>query len=109
VNLNRVVITGNLTADPESFNGGCQLRVAVNGRAKENGEWVDRPDFLDVVVFGKLAEVCAEHLAKGRPVAIDGKLRQDRWQTEGGDNRSRVRIVAESVQFLSRAREEATA
>src|SRR5256885_13643000 len=78
-NINRVVITGNLTRDPElrSTPGGtsiCSLRVAVNGRRKdaETGQWVDKPNYFDVTVFGAQGENCAQYLAKGRPVAVAG-------------------------------------
>src|SRR6185369_5357517 len=79
-NINRVVITGNLTRDPElrSTPGGtsvCILRVAVNSRRKdESGNWVDKPNYFDVTVWGAQGENCAQYLAKGRPVAVDGRL-----------------------------------
>jgi single-strand DNA-binding protein len=108
VNCNRVVISGNLTRDPEikyTPSGDmaiAELSIAVNGREKnrDTGEWEDRPDFFDVTVFGRRAENCAEYLSKGRGVIVDGRLRQDRWQTQSGDNRSKVRIVADQVHFL---------
>jgi single-strand DNA-binding protein len=106
-NINVVVITGNLTRDPElrSTAGGtpvCKLRVAVNTRRKDgqSGEWVDKPNYFDVTVWGKQGESCAEYLAKGRPVAIDGRLDWREWETEGGDKRQSVEIVANTVQFL---------
>src|SRR3954462_8700436 len=79
-NINRVTITGNLTKDPElrSTGGGtsvCSLRVAVNSRRKdETGNWVDKPNYFDVTVWGAQGENCAQYLAKGRPVAVDGRL-----------------------------------
>lgn len=100
MNVNTVALTGNLTRDPEAFSVGCNLGLAVNERVKENDEWTDRASFFDVVVFGKQADACVQYLSKGSPVAVQGSLRQDRWQTDGGDNRSKVKVVARVVQFL---------
>ena len=89
-NINRVVITGNLTRDPElrSTPGGtsvCSLRVAVNSRRKdESGNWVDKPNYFDVTVWGAQGENCAQYLAKGRPVAVDGRLNWREWEDQGG-------------------------
>lgn len=99
MNINNVTLIGNLTRDPESFAAGCNLGIAVNERAKVDGEWADRPSFFDVTVFGKQGEACAEHLSKGSQVAIQGRLTQDRWENEG-QKRSKVKIIAFSVQFL---------
>ena len=108
-NINRVTLTGNLTRDPElrSTPSGfqiCELRVAVNTRRKDNqsGEWVDKPNYFDVKIFGRQGENAAQYLAKGRPVAIDGRLDWSEWQDKDtGKNRQKVEIVAENVQFLS--------
>jgi single-strand DNA-binding protein len=106
-NVNRVVITGNLTRDPElrSTGGGlsvCSLRVAVNTRRKDqgSGEWVDKPNYFDVTVWGAQGENCAQYLAKGRPVAVDGRLEWREWQDKDGNKRQSVDIIADSVQFL---------
>jgi single-strand DNA-binding protein len=106
-NINRVVLTGNLTRDPELRNtpsgtAVCSLRIATNTRRKDNtGEWVDKANYFDVTVWGAQGENCARYLAKGRPVAIDGRLEWREWQDkETGANRSAVEIVADSVQFL---------
>jgi single-strand DNA-binding protein len=107
-NINRVVLTGNLTFDPElrslpSGTSVCKLRVAVNTRRKNNatGEWEDKPNYFDVTVWGQQGENCARYLSKGRPVAIDGRLEWREWQDKDtGKNRSSVDIIAETVQFL---------
>ena len=105
-NINRVVLVGNLTRDPELRHtpGGtpvCSLRIAVNSRRKdESGQWVDKPNYFSVSVFGNQAESCAQYLSKGRPVGIDGRLDWREWQAQDGAKREAVEIVAESVQFL---------
>ena len=105
-NINRVVLVGNLTRDPElkHTSGGTavtSLRIAVNGRKKdETGQWVDKPNYFSVSVFGNQAESCAQYLAKGRPVAVDGRLEWREWQQQDGTKREAVEVVADSVQFL---------
>jgi single-strand DNA-binding protein len=105
-NINRVVLVGNLTRDPELRHtpGGtpvCSLRVAVNDRKRdESGNWVDAPNYFSVSVFGNQAESCAQYLSKGRPVGVDGKLRWREWQAQDGSKREAVEVVADSVQFL---------
>jgi single-strand DNA-binding protein len=105
-NINRVVITGNLTRDPElralpSGNSVCSLRIASNSRRKDaSGEWVDKPNYFSVTVWGAQGENCNRFLSKGRPVCIDGRLDWREWQAQDGSKRESVEIVAESVQFL---------
>ena len=105
-NINRVVVSGNLTRDPElrSTPGGtsvCSLRIAVNSRRKdESGQWVDKPNYFDVTVWGAQGENCAQYLAKGRPVAVDGRLDWREWEAKDGSKRQSVDIIADSVQFL---------
>ena len=106
-NINRVVMTGNLTADPElrSTAGGtsvCSLRIACNTRRKDGstGEWVDKPNYFNVTVWGNQGENAARYLSKGRPVAIDGRLEWREWEAQDGTKRSAVDIIADSVQFL---------
>ncbi|HEY7075668.1 MAG TPA: single-stranded DNA-binding protein [Solirubrobacteraceae bacterium] len=106
-NINRVILTGNLTRDPElrSTQGGmsvCSLRIASNTRRKDNttGEWVDKPNYFSVTVWGAQGENCARFLSKGRPVAIDGRLEWREWQGNDGAKRESVEIVADAVQFL---------
>jgi single-strand DNA-binding protein len=107
-NINRVVLTGNLTRDPElsalpSGTSVCSLRVACNTRRKDNasGEWVEQPNYFDVTVWGAQGENCANYLSKGRPVAIDGRLRWREWEAkDGSGKRQAVDIIADNVQFL---------
>src|ERR1051326_4722636 len=105
-NINRVVLTGNLTRDPElrSTSGGtsvCSLRIACNTRRRSSsGEWEDKPNYFDVTVWGAQGENCANYLSKGRPVAIDGRLEWREWQDQQGNKRQSIDIIADSVQFL---------
>ena len=105
-NINRVVMTGNLTRDPELRNlpsgmAVCSLRLAVNTRRKDGqGNWVDKPNYFDITVWGAQGENCAQYLAKGRPVAIDGRLNWREWEDQQGNKRQSVEIIADSVQFL---------
>jgi single-strand DNA-binding protein len=106
-NINRVIITGNLTRDPElrSSGGGlaiCSLRLATYTRRKDgqSGEWVDKANYFDVTIFGRQGENAAQYLSKGRPVAIDGRLEWREWQDQSGNKRQSVEIIADNVQFL---------
>ena len=105
-NINRVILTGNLTRDPElrSLPSGtqvCELRIAVNSSRKdESGNWVDKPNYFNVKVWGAQGENCATYLTKGRPVAIDGRLDWREWEGQNGEKRQAVEIVADRVQFL---------
>ena len=107
-NINRVVLTGNLTRDPElrstpSGMSVCSLRIACNTRRKNNstGEWEDKPNYFDVTVWGAQGENCARFLAKGRPVAVDGRLEWREWEErDTGNKRQAVDIIADAVQFL---------
>jgi len=106
-NINRVVMTGNLTADPElrstaSGTSVCHLRLACNTRRKDptTGEWADKPNYFNITVWGAQGENAARYLSKGRPVAIDGRLEWREWETAAGEKRQGTEIIAESVQFL---------
>jgi single-strand DNA-binding protein len=106
-NINRVLVTGNLTKDPElrstpSGTSICKLRIAVNSRRKDaSGQWVDKPNYFDVTVWGAQGENCAQYLQKGRGVAIDGRLDWREWEaTDGSGKRQAVEIIADTVQFL---------
>src|SRR5690242_19611402 len=80
----------------------CSLRIASNTRRKnqQTGDWEDKPNFFDITVWGAQGENCARFLAKGRPVAIDGRLEWREWQDQNGNNRQSVEIIADAVQFL---------
>jgi len=106
-NINRVVLVGNLTKDPElrhtpSGTALCKLRIAVNTRQKDSttGEWGDKPNYFDVTVWGNQAESCSQFLSKGRPVAVDGRLDWREWDAQDGTKRQAVEIIADTVQFL---------
>ena len=112
-NINRVVLTGNLTKDPElrsipNGNAVCEMRIACNTRRKDSsGEWVDKPNYFTVKVWGGQGENAARYLSKGRPVAIDGRLEWREWETQEGAKRQDIDIIADSVQFLG-SRDEAS-
>src|SRR3954449_9933445 len=104
--INRVVLVGNLTRDPElrhtpSGMAVCSLRLPVNSRRKDqSGQWVEKPNYFDITVWGQQGENCAQYLAKGRPVGIDGRLEWREWDAQDGTKRQAVEIIADSVQFL---------
>lgn len=108
-NLNKVMIIGNLTADPEvrttpRGTSLTELRLAVNrvtSAGMNEGERREETTYLDVTCWGRTAEIAAQYLAKGRPVFIEGRLQQDTWEDkQTGQRRSRIRIVAENLQLL---------
>jgi single-strand DNA-binding protein len=109
--INRVVLVGNLTRDPElrqTPNGKsvCTLGLAVNERYKnESGEWVEKPNYFDIVVWGAQAENCERYLSKGRPIAVDGRLSYRSWEAQDGSKRSKVEVIANTVQFLGSRQE----
>jgi len=108
MSINRVVLIGNLTRDPElrvlpSGKTVCHLRVACNHmRRDEEGGWQERPSFFDVSVFGPQAENVERYLSKGRPVGVDGRLDWREWETPDQHKRQAVSIVANTIQFLGR-------
>ncbi len=107
-NLNKVMIIGNLTADPEvrttpRGNSVAELRLAVNrvSSGPNDGERREETTYLDVTCWGRTAEIAGQYLAKGRPVFIEGRLQQDTWEDkQTGQKRSKIRIVAENMQLL---------
>ena len=105
MSINNVNISGNLTRDAEmrTTQGGMailSLSVAVNDRKKNpNGEWEDYPNFIDCTVFGRRAEAIQNYLTKGTKVAIQGKLKQERWEDKDGNNRSKVSVIVQEIEF----------
>ena len=103
---NKVTLVGNLTNDVELKEMDNQRNVANFGLAinesykNANGERVDKPVFVDVTVWNRIAELCAEYIGKGSQVLIDGKLQLDQWQAEDGSNRQKLRVVGNNVVFL---------
>jgi single-strand DNA-binding protein len=112
--FNKVILMGNLTRDPEvryTPNGAavCELGLAISRKFNVNGQDRDEVCFVDIIVWNKQAENCGKYLQKGRPVLIEGRLQLDTWQNKEGQNRSKLRVVAESVQFMPRAAETGSA
>lgn len=108
MSINKVMATGNLTRDPElrETPAGTQVLhfgMAVNDRAKnqQTGEWEDRPNFVDCVIFGARAEALSRFLSKGSKVAVEGKLRYSAWQDKEGNRRSKLEVVVDGLDFLS--------
>jgi single-strand DNA-binding protein len=102
--LNSILIEGNLTRDPDlsttpTGTSVCNFAVATHHMYRKESEQVRETSFLDVEVWAKLAENCAEYLTKGRGVRVVGRIKQDRWKTSEGEPRSRVKVVAEHVEF----------
>lgn len=105
--FNKVTLVGNLTRDPElrytpQGTAVCEVGVAVNEKwkDKQSGNLREEVSFIDCVLWGRTAEVAAEHLKKGRPVLFHGKLKQDRWESPEGKKMSKIRVVVEEMQFL---------
>ena len=107
--MNHVFLVGHLTRDPAarqtpSGMAVADLGLAVNETYKNKaGEEVERTCFADVVVWGRQAEACAQHLTKGAPVLVEGRLQFEQWQTANGEKRSRLRVSANRIQFLNRS------
>ena len=113
MSINRVNISGNLTRDPElrRSNAGTAILsfgMAVNDRRKnpKTEEWEDYPNFVDCVMFGPHAEAVSRYLAKGSKVAVEGKLRYSAWEKDG-QRRSKLEVIAEQIEFMSRAQQQA--
>jgi single-strand DNA-binding protein len=105
-NMNKVLLMGNLTRDPElrylpSNMAVVNIGLAINRRWKnQQGEPQEETTFVDCEAFGRTAEVINEHLRKGRPIFVEGRLRLDQWQDKEGNNRSKMKVVVENFQFL---------
>ncbi len=107
---NRVILMGNLTRDPEvrfvpSGRPVADLGLAVNEKYKNSeGDFVERTDYFDITVWGPQGENCGKYLKKGRPVLVEGRLRLDTWENDKGEKRSKVKVIADRVQFLGSGR-----
>ena len=107
MSINRVIISGNLTRDPELPPPASGLPVlgsgvAVTDRRKnqQTGEWEDYPNFIDCTMFGARAESLSRYLGKGTKVAIEGKLRWSQWEREG-QKRSKIEVIVDELEFMS--------
>ena len=104
--FNKVILMGNLTRDPEIKQSASGVKVADLGLAvtetwrDRNGQTKETTCFVDVVVWDKLAELCGQYLAKGRPILVEGRLQMDEWETQQGEKRRKLRVRADTVKFL---------
>lgn len=103
--INRVIEIGHLTRDEELkyTPGGMaigNISIAINRRIKKGQDWVDEANYFDVVIFGKQAETLQRFLTKGKQIAVDGFLKQERWTDQNGQSRSAIKIVANDIQLL---------
>jgi single-strand DNA-binding protein len=112
VELNKVILIGNLTRNPElrytpSGTPVANFGLAVNRRFRQGDDQKEEVCFVDIVVFGKQAEHCGQYLSKGDGAIVDGRLQQRRWETEDGQRRSKHEVVAQSVTFGPKKRSHA--
>lgn len=108
MSINRVIVSGNLTREPEvrttaSGNPVMGFGIAVNDRRKnsQTGEWEDYPNFIGCTMFGARAQSVSRFLSKGSKVAIEGKLRWSQWETNEGQKRSKIEIIVDEIEFMS--------
>lgn len=108
MSINRVIVSGNLTREPEvrttaSGNPVMGFGIAVNDRRKnsQTGEWEDYPNFIDCTMFGARAQSVSRFLSKGSKVAIEGKLRWSQWETNEGQKRSKIEIIVDEIELMS--------
>lgn len=113
--LNKIMLIGNLCRDPElrytpKGTAVCEINLAVNRVfTNDAGEKKDEATFVEVVFFGKSAELASKHLSKGNPLFVEGRLQQDNWEDKAtGQKRSKLRIVSENFQFLHSSPERAS-
>ncbi len=104
--FNKVILVGNLTKDPElrytpDGTAVADLRLAVTERyTRRDGNQTENTLFIDVVVWRRQAETACEYLSKGRPILVEGRLQMDEWENQQGEKRTKIRVVAQRVQFL---------
>jgi single-strand DNA-binding protein len=110
LNINSVTLSGNLTKDPEMKNVGdtsvTKLRLAVNKRVKENGEWADKPMYFDVDAWGRQGEIVAQYCTRGSHLTISGRLDWREWESDDGSKRQAVSIVAAVIELPSKREAE---
>jgi single-strand DNA-binding protein len=105
-NLNKVMLIGRLTKDPEvktfsSGNSVSKFSIAVNNRKKSSsGEWQDDPVFIDCDAFGKTSDLVQQYLSKGKQIFLEGKLKLDSWTDTSGNKRSKMGVIVDSIQFI---------
>lgn len=113
--LNKVLLIGNLTRDPElryipSGSAVATFTLAVNRfYTTQTGEKKEQTSFIRVVVWGRRAEVCGEYLSKGSPVFVEGRLQSRDWQAQDGQKRNTVEVIADNIQFLRAGTKQGTA
>jgi single-strand DNA-binding protein len=105
MSINRVVLTGNLTKDAElkQTSGGMaivKMRLAVNDRRKVNEQWTDVVNYVDVTMFGSRGEAVSRFLTKGKGIAVEGKLRWHEWESQAGEKRSALEVIADDIELL---------
>ena len=105
--VNKVILIGNLGADPETRQAGetlvCMMRLATTGREKIKGEWVDATEWHHVVCFGRTAENVAKYCKKGKQVYVEGRIKTRKWQDKEGKDRWTTEVIADEVRFLGGA------
>ena len=113
MSINKVFISGNLTRDPEmrTTQGGTVvmgLGVAVNDRRKNpnTGQWEDVPNYVDCTMFGNRASAVSQYLSKGTKVTIEGRLRWHQWQDQNGNNRSKLDVIVDEIEFAPRGQQQ---
>jgi single-strand DNA-binding protein len=106
--LNRAVLIGRLTKDPEltivkgkgKERAIARMTIAYNHRYRKGDQWVDVPHFFDIRAFGRLAQTAGERYGKGDLVFVEGRLSQDRWESKEGQKKSRITIIADSIRLI---------
>ncbi len=106
-NLNKVMLMGNLTRDPQlsylpSQTAVCEISIAINRRwMGQDGQQKEEVTFVECSMFGKRGEVLAKYLKKGQPIFVEGRLKLDQWEAQDGTKRSKLRVVLENFEFIA--------
>ena len=111
MSINKVIIMGNLTRDPDYKNVGqtnlCNFGIAVNRKTKVNGQFKEETTFVDVTAWGKTAENIAKYFTKGKPILIEGRLKLDEWADTQGQKRSKLKVIVEKFHFCGGSQQAA--